>query len=122
LTPTFDERLADLWLFLDRRILNGHVEEAEVVLALVDRDADLGRAEAAVDGEEPTRQKYVLFLRLAGGNPHPRRRGRYCKAEAPRNVAEPGCHVNGRDVSCSERNCNINRYAIAKRSVFISTC
>src|SRR5215813_4010343 len=29
----------------------GHVEEAEVVLALVDRDADLGRAEAAVDGD-----------------------------------------------------------------------
>jgi len=29
----------------------GHVEEAEVVLTLVDRDADLGRAEAAVDGD-----------------------------------------------------------------------
>jgi len=29
----------------------GHVEEAEVVLTLVDRDADLGRAEAAVDAD-----------------------------------------------------------------------
>src|SRR5262249_12580819 len=33
----------------DAACLYGHVEEAEVVLALVDRDADLGRAEAAID-------------------------------------------------------------------------
>src|SRR5215467_11507124 len=38
----------------DAARLNGHVEEAEVVLALVDRDADLGRAEAAVDGDIET--------------------------------------------------------------------
>src|SRR5262249_2199445 len=38
----------------DAACLNGHVEEAEVVLALVDRDADLGRAEAAVDGDIET--------------------------------------------------------------------
>src|SRR5262249_13841403 len=35
----------------DAARLNGHVEEAEVVLTLVDRDTDLGRAEAAVDGD-----------------------------------------------------------------------
>src|SRR5262245_52608411 len=38
----------------DAACLNSHVEEAEVVLALVDRDADLGRAEAAVDGDIET--------------------------------------------------------------------
>src|SRR5262245_9632473 len=38
----------------DAARLHGHVEEAEVVLTLVDRDADLGRAEAAVDGDVET--------------------------------------------------------------------
>src|SRR5262249_50469196 len=38
----------------DAACLYGHVEEAEVVLALVDRDADLGRAETAIDGDIET--------------------------------------------------------------------
>src|SRR5262249_56639501 len=38
----------------DAARLHCHVEEAEVVLALVDRDADFGRAEAAVDGDIET--------------------------------------------------------------------
>jgi len=49
----------------DAARLNGHVEEAEVVLALVDRDADLGRAEAAVDGDVET--AFLPVPELLGG-------------------------------------------------------
>ena len=49
----------------DAARLHGHVEEAEVVLALVDRDADLGRAEAAVDGDVET--AFLPVPELLGG-------------------------------------------------------
>src|SRR6266567_9016168 len=49
----------------DAARLNGHVEEAEVVLALVDRDAHLGRAEAAVDGDVET--AFLPVPELLGG-------------------------------------------------------
>ena len=49
----------------DAARLNGHVEETEVVLALVDGDADLGRAEAAVDGDVET--AFLPVPELLGG-------------------------------------------------------